>query len=222
MHRPKFANRPAACNAVSRRGPWGRGRPAFSTSTPSNDTNQEKVVEGKSAKSQEKQIRLNRRIADGLLCSRRDAETLLSQGRVLVNGKPPTKGTVVKGDVVTVDKKVVPHKQKRPRMWIANKLAGELVSHSDPAGRPVIMDRFIQMGLPRGLKYIGPLSLLNCRERRFRSFTVLQQYFIGRLDFNTQGLLLLTNSSRIANAMENPRSGLKRQYVACVRGKVLH
>ena len=100
-------------------------------------------------------VRLNRRLADGLLCSRRQADTLLLQGRVSVNGELVTEGSVSVDDVVCLDNKVVPHSEKKPRMWIAHKLAGELVSNSDPAGRPVIMDRIFQMGLPRGLKYVG-------------------------------------------------------------------
>jgi hypothetical protein len=100
-------------------------------------------------------VRLNRRIADGLLCSRREADAMLREGRVMVNGVLTVDGNAAVRDVVTVDGKVVPGSQRQSRIWIVHKLKGELVTYTDPEGRPVIMDRVVEMGLPRGLKYVG-------------------------------------------------------------------
>ena len=99
--------------------------------------------------------RLNRRLADGLLCSRRQADVLLQECRVRVNGVVVTEGVVTDDDEVTLDNKPVAKAVKTTQVWLAHKLGGELVSRNDPQGRPTIMERLAQMGLPKGLKYVG-------------------------------------------------------------------
>ena len=88
-------------------------------------------------------------------------------------------------------------KKARPRVWLANKLKGELVTTSDPAGRPTIHERFEKMGL-----------------------TSLHLIPVGRLDFNTEGLMIYTNCGVLARNLELPSSRVEREYVVRVRGNV--
>jgi len=84
-----------------------------------------------------------------------------------------------------------------PRLWICHKLTGELVTMDDPGGRPTIFNRLQKMGLPYGLKAVG------------------------RLDYNTSGLLLLTNDGDLKRTLEHPRqSKITRTYRVTVKGVV--
>ena len=121
------------------------------------------------------------------LCSRRDAERWIEEGRVQVNGKILTSPAcvVTDEDDIFVDEKPLPKKEKI-RLFLYHKPAGLVTSNKDKEGRQTIFDE-----LPKELP---------------RTVTV------GRLDLNTEGLLLLTNDGELARYLELPATGLKRTY----------
>eukprot|EP00644_Phytophthora_capsici_P003613 jgi/Phyca11/554629/estExt2_Genewise1Plus.C_PHYCAscaffold_640053 len=132
------------------------------------------------------------------LCSRREAEKRIQSFDVTVNGHvvADVGSTVdVHKDVVAVDGRVLATTQK-VKVWMAHKMKGELVTSSDPQGRATIFDRLRVMGLTQ---HMMP---------------------VGRLDFNTEGLLLLTNDGDYARELEHPKTAVTRVYRALVRGNV--
>jgi 23S rRNA pseudouridine2605 synthase len=133
------------------------------------------------------------------LGSRRDMEDWIRAGRLSVNGAPATLGTRVGAhDRVCLDGRELRHGQAAmPRVLIYHKPEGEIVSRDDPEGRPSVFDQ-----LPR----VAGGRWLN----------------IGRLDFNTSGLLLFTTSGDLANRFAHPRFELEREYAVRTRGEVTH
>jgi len=129
------------------------------------------------------------------LCSRRDAERWIAEGRVAVNGETLTSParTVTPGDEVVVDGKALPVKEAA-RLWRYHKPQGLVVSHKDEKGRPTVFD-----ALPKDLPRVVS---------------------IGRLDLNTEGLLLLTNDGGLARLLELPATGWVRRYRIRAFGKV--
>ncbi|CAH0485934.1 unnamed protein product [Peronospora farinosa] len=143
-------------------------------------------------------IRLAKRIALSGLCSRREAERRIQCFDVTVNGHVihDVATSVDKNrDLVAVNGQVLTKTQKM-KMWMAHKLKGELVTNSDPLGRATIFDRLRVMGLTQ---HMMP---------------------VGRLDFNTEGLLLFTNDGDYARELEHPKTEVTRVYRALVRGNV--
>ncbi len=137
--------------------------------------------------------RIAKVIARAGICSRRDAERMIADGRVSLNGQPLTSPAVnIKdGDVVAVDGKPLPQKQDS-RLWRYHKPAGLVVSHRDPQGRQTVFEALAK-DLPRVVS-------------------------IGRLDLNTEGLLLLTNDGELARLLELPATGWVRRYRVRVHG----
>jgi 23S rRNA pseudouridine2605 synthase len=129
------------------------------------------------------------------LASRRDAEEWIVQGRVTVNGRVINSPAldVTENDVVTVDGKPLPPRE-RTRLFLFHKPRGLMTTHADPEGRPTVFDNLPE-GLPRLIS-------------------------IGRLDFNTEGLLLLTNDGGLARALELPDTGWLRRYRVRAHGEV--
>jgi 23S rRNA pseudouridine2605 synthase len=129
------------------------------------------------------------------LCSRRDAEEWITQGRVSVNGRQINSPAldVTERDVITVDNKPLPARE-RTRLFLFHKPRGLMTTHADPEGRPTVFDNLPE-GLPRLIS-------------------------IGRLDFNTEGLLLLTNDGGLARALELPDTGWLRRYRVRAHGEV--
>jgi 23S rRNA pseudouridine2605 synthase len=129
------------------------------------------------------------------VCSRRDAEKLIAEGRVTLNGETvTTPATKLKGDyVIAVDGKPVAEPEPA-RMWRYHKPAGLVTTHKDPKGRPTVF-----ANLPKNLPRVVS---------------------VGRLDFNTEGLLLLTNDGGIARRMELPSGGWPRKYRVRLYGDV--
>ncbi|GAA0778804.1 rRNA pseudouridine synthase [Roseibium denhamense] len=129
------------------------------------------------------------------LCSRREAETWIENGRVELNGKALTTPavTVSSKDTVLVDGKPLPLRE-RTRLWLYHKPKGLVTTNKDPEGRPTVFDR-LPDDLPRVLT-------------------------VGRLDINTEGLLLLTNDGGLARVLELPATGWLRRYRVRAFGKV--
>ena len=140
--------------------------------------------------------RLQKLLAQSGLGGRREMEEWIAAGRVQVNGQPATLGQrVLPGDRVKVNGRLVNlHGAMRaPQVLLYHKPEGEIVSRSDPAGRPNV---FSNLPRVRGGKWIA----------------------VGRLDFNTSGLLLFTTSGALANALMHPRHEMIREYAVRVLG----
>jgi 23S rRNA pseudouridine2605 synthase len=139
--------------------------------------------------------RIAKAIARAGLCSRREAETWIAAGRVAVNGEviaSPARN-VTAGDQVVVDAEPLPTRE-RTRLFLYHKPRGLLTTHADPGGRPTIFTA-LPAGLPRLIS-------------------------IGRLDLNTEGLLLLTNDGSLARTLELPATGWLRRYRVRAHGRV--
>jgi 23S rRNA pseudouridine2605 synthase len=132
--------------------------------------------------------RLQKVLAKAGIASRRVAETMIAQGRIMVNGaKVTTPGMKFDPlqDHIKVDGKHIPAQTKSTYLLI-NKPMGMITSVSDPDGRPTVMKL-----VPKGL----------VKERLFP---------VGRLDYNTEGLLLLTNDGEMAHKLMHPRYGIRK------------
>ena len=129
------------------------------------------------------------------LCSRRDAERWIADGRVAVNGKrlDSPAFTVSDADVIAVDGKPIPAKEPT-RLFRYNKPRGLIVAARDPQGRPTVFDN-LPADLPRLVS-------------------------IGRLDLDSEGLLLLTNDGELKRRLELPATGWTRRYRVRVHGAV--
>lgn len=140
-------------------------------------------------------LRLNKRISNSGLCSRRDADLLIAEGKVKVNGVVVNKNgiRVSEKDVVSVNEKELSSKQET-RIWIYHKPKGVIVTHNDKQGRPTVFAS-LPTSIPRVIS-------------------------IGRLDINSEGLLLLTNDSSIARQLELPDNNYARTYKVRVYGKI--
>lgn len=140
--------------------------------------------------------RLAKVMARSGLCSRRDAEDWIRQGRVAVNGtKVVTPAfNVTEADEVKVDGAPLAARQGT-RVWLYHKPAGLMVTEKDPEGRPTIFEKLGTQGLPRVVT-------------------------IGRLDFNTEGLLLLTNDGGLKRVLELPATGWLRKYRVRAHGTI--
>lgn len=131
--------------------------------------------------------RIAKRIARAGLCSRRDAERMIAAGQVKVNGKTLTSPAfnVSAADAIEVNGQPLPD-AGASRLWRYHKPAGLVTSHKDPEGRPTVFEK-IPDDLPRVIS-------------------------VGRLDYNTEGLLLLTNDGGLARTLELPSTGWVRRY----------
>lgn len=140
-------------------------------------------------------LRLQKIIADAGITSRRKAEELILAGRVQVNGQIVTElGTKAdpERDHIRIDGKLLQGAQKH-RYYLLNKPKGFVTTVSDPEGRPTVME-FV--------KGVGT-----------------RVYPVGRLDYNSEGLLLLTNDGELANALTRAASKVRKTYLVKVSGK---
>jgi 23S rRNA pseudouridine2605 synthase len=142
--------------------------------------------------------KLHKVLAEAGLGSRRDMEELIVAGRVSVNGEPAHIGQrILPSDAVRINGKLIHRKvsSKPPRVLVYHKPAGEIVSHDDPEGRPSVFDRLPTMKAGKWLA-------------------------VGRLDFNTEGLLLFTTSGDLANRLMHPRYNIDREYAVRTLGEL--
>lgn len=144
--------------------------------------------------------RLQKILAQAGVGSRREMEEWIVAGRVTLNGEVATLGMrAVDGDVVCADKRVIHVKGEAerglPRVLLYHKQEGEIVSRDDPESRTSVFDNLPKL---RGQKWIA----------------------IGRLDFNTSGLLIFTTSGELANRLMHPRFEVEREYAVRVQGEM--
>ena len=142
--------------------------------------------------------RLQKILARAGVASRREVESLIEQGRVLVNGEPAVLGQkVTMTDQIDVDGRRLELSASLPvrRVIMYNKPEGEVTTRNDPEGRPTVFDR-----LPR------------IKDQRWIS--------IGRLDINTTGLILFTTDGELANRLMHPSYQVDREYAVRVFGEV--
>ncbi|MFQ5455562.1 MAG: pseudouridine synthase [Nitrospirota bacterium] len=140
--------------------------------------------------------RLQKIISRAGITSRRQAEELIKTGRVAVNGKIITKlGTKgdTRKDVIRIDGRTINVNQPLTYL-ILNKPKGYITSLKDPEGRPTVLDL---------------LKRVNIRV-----------YPVGRLDFETEGLLILTNDGDLANGLMHPRNEVRKVYLAKIKGVI--
>ena len=138
--------------------------------------------------------RLQKRIASVGYCSRRKAEELITKGLVEVNGVVVTKlGTTVKaGDVITVEGNILDN-SKAYEYYLLNKPKGYVTTTSDEKGRNTVVD------------------LID---------TSTRIYPVGRLDYDTTGILLLTNDGELANLLMSPKSLVDKKYIVKIKGTI--
>lgn len=140
--------------------------------------------------------KLHKVLAEAGLGSRRDMEELIVAGRVSVNGEPAHIGQrILPTDLVRINGKPIQRKlsKKPPRVLVYHKPAGQIVSTSDPEGRESV---FASLPTMKTGKWVA----------------------VGRLDFNTEGLLLFTTSGDLANRLMHPRYGIEREYAVRTLG----
>jgi len=140
--------------------------------------------------------RIAKVLARAGVCSRRDAERLIAEGRVSVDGKvlPTPAFKVTAGMKITVDGKPV-REPERARLWRYHKARGLMTTHRDEKGRETVFEK-LPADMPRVIS-------------------------IGRLDYNSEGLLLLTNDGELARKLELPANGWLRRYRVRVFGKLM-
>lgn len=137
--------------------------------------------------------RLAKAISDSGYCSRREAEKLILVGSVTVDGERITTPAFnVTTNLIAIDGKQL-SSQTQTRLWLYHKPAGLVTTHSDPQGRPTVFQN-LPKNLPRVIS-------------------------VGRLDLNSEGLLLLTNSGDLARELELPVNKLERVYKVRAHGK---
>ena len=142
--------------------------------------------------------KLHKVLAQSGLGSRRLMEEWIREGKITVNGAVATIGARIgPADLVRVGRKVIrwPGTGRVPRVLLYHKPEGEIVSHDDPQGRTSVFDQLPSL---RGAKWLA----------------------VGRLDYNTSGLLIFTTSGELANRMMHPRFAVEREYAVRIVGQL--
>ena len=139
--------------------------------------------------------RLAKFIARSGVCSRRAAEELIAQKRITVNGETVDSPAfnVEGNEKILLDGEKLPAVEST-RLWLYYKPTGLLTTHKDTSNRPTVFDN-LPAGLPRVIS-------------------------VGRLDLNSEGLLLLTNNGELSRTLELPQNGWSRRYKVKVHGRV--
>lgn len=140
-------------------------------------------------------MRINKFLAEKGLASRRRADEMIAQGRVYINGNVATLGTNVEdSDEVSVDGKLVSRDEVALEYYIMNKPKGVLCTASDDRGRKTVMSL-----LPEGAGRVFP---------------------VGRLDYETEGLLILTNDGELSYRLTHPSNEIPKTYMARIEGTI--
>ena len=152
----------------------------------------------KTSQSPSATFKLQKLLAQKGLGSRREMEELIAAGKVILNGKTAMLGDRAgAGDIVRIGKRVIRihTEEELPKVLLYHKPEGEIVSRNDPQGRPSVFDKLPYL---RSSKWIA----------------------IGRLDFNTSGLLIFTNDGALANRLMHPRFEMEREYAVRILGEL--
>ena len=168
---------------------------SYTKSNQSQKTNASAKQQAPNASPSDKAERIAKRIARAGICSRRDAEKLILEGEVIVNGEvinSPALNVTAKDDIIVKGKKL--SAPETARLWRYYKPRGLVVSAKDEKGRETIFDNLPEH-LPRTVS-------------------------VGRLDIDSEGLLLLTNDGDLARHLELPATGWSRKYKVRVQGRV--
>lgn len=142
--------------------------------------------------------KLQKALAEAGLGSRREMEALIATGVVTINGQTAKLGDrVTSEDMIRVEGRLIRRDQSSstPRVLMYHKMAGEIVSRDDPEGRPSV---FFHLPRLQGARWVA----------------------VGRLDFNTEGLLLFTTSGELANRLMHPRYEIEREYAVRICGEL--
>ncbi|MEN9317415.1 MAG: Ribosomal large subunit pseudouridine synthase, partial [Pseudomonadota bacterium] len=153
---------------------------------------------GAASRQEDDAPKLHKVLADAGLGSRRDMEEYIVAGRVSVNGQPAHIGQRIgPNDQVRVNGRLLTRKpaQQAPRVLLYHKPAGEITSRDDPGQRVTVFERLPRL---KGARWVA----------------------VGRLDFNTEGLLIFTTSGDLANRLMHPRYGWEREYAVRVLGRI--
>ena len=138
-------------------------------------------------------MRINKFLADQGIASRRHADEMIEKGRVTVNGKLATLGmTITEKDKIAVDGELLTVTEKKELYYLMNKPKGVVCTVSDDRGRKTVMDL-----LPEGAGRVFP---------------------VGRLDYDTEGLLILTNDGEVSYRLTHPRNEVPKTYMAKIEG----
>ena len=138
-------------------------------------------------------MRINKFLADHGIASRRGADEMILSGRVTVNGNTATLGVnIEENDEVTVDGRLIENKEKTEEYYIMNKPKGVICTVSDDRGRKTVVDL-----LPTDIGRVFP---------------------VGRLDYETEGLLILTNDGDLAFRLTHPTNEIPKTYLARIEG----
>ncbi|SNX58942.1 ribosomal large subunit pseudouridine synthase B [Nitrosomonas ureae] len=143
-------------------------------------------------------FKLQKLLAQKGLGSRREMEALIASGQVKLNDHIAVIGDRAgPGDIVRIGRRVIRihEEEELPKVLLYHKPEGEIVSRNDPQGRPSVFDKLPHL---RSSKWIA----------------------IGRLDFNTSGLLIFTNDGALANRMMHPRFEMEREYAVRILGEL--
>ena len=136
--------------------------------------------------------RIQKVISNSGYCSRRSAEKLIRDGKVLVNGEEATIGMQVgKNDLIEIDGKIIKKDVDNKVYYLLNKPRGVVTTSSDELGRKTVVD------------------LINTEKRI---------YPVGRLDYDTTGVLLLTNDGDLTNKLTHPSNNIDKVYIAKIKG----
>lgn len=139
-------------------------------------------------------MRINKFLAEQGISSRRGSDQIIAEGRVTINGKPAKAGDdVAADDVVMVDGKILSHKVKY-EYYLLNKPKGYVCTVSDDKGRKTVMDL-----LPAGAGRVFP---------------------VGRLDYDTEGMLILTNDGDLAYRLTAPKNEIPKTYLVRIEGAI--
>ena len=142
--------------------------------------------------------KLHKMLAAAGFGSRREMEALIAAGAISINGQTAQVGDRVKpADIIRVHGRVVhlPWQKTLPRVLMYHKPEGEIVSRDDPEGRPSVFDRLPRL---KGQRWIS----------------------VGRLDYNTEGLLVFTTHGELANRLSHPRYEVEREYAVRILGEL--
>uniref|UniRef100_A0A7S4N2Q7 Pseudouridine synthase n=1 Tax=Guillardia theta TaxID=55529 RepID=A0A7S4N2Q7_GUITH len=161
-----------------------------------------------------RRVQLHRSLSKLGLCSRGVAWKLIKERRVLVNGKimsDPLTWIDMQSDQVTVDN-VVSERRKETRVWMMNKPRGLIVARVDERGRPTVYSLF------QNQNFVEHASTTMTGDDKDGTSNEPWRFPVGRLDADSEGLLLFTNDGQLSQKLLDPTSGVEKTYIVQLKG----